>query len=35
LGLNLDYDFQRRTIAVRCPSIGVSIDGVDLDPFRT
>lgn len=31
LGLNLDYDFQRKMIAVRCPSIGVSIDGVDLE----
>jgi uncharacterized protein YwqG len=31
LGLNLDYDFQTKTIAVRCPSIGVSIDGVDLE----
>lgn len=31
LGLNLDYDFQRKTIAVHCPSIGVRIDGLDLE----
>jgi uncharacterized protein YwqG len=31
LGLNLDYDFQRKMIAVRCPSIGVNIDGIDLE----
>jgi uncharacterized protein YwqG len=31
LGLDLDYDFKKRSLAVRCPSIGVSIDGLDLD----
>lgn len=31
LGLQLDYDFQRQTIAVRCPSIGVSMEGIDLE----
>jgi uncharacterized protein YwqG len=31
LGLDLDYDFQKKTVAVRCPSIGVSIDGLDLE----
>jgi uncharacterized protein YwqG len=31
LGLNLYYDFRTKTIAVRCPSIGVSIEGVDLE----
>jgi hypothetical protein len=31
LGLDLDYDFQKKTIAVRCPSIGLTIDGLDLE----
>ena len=31
LGLDLDYDFDKRTVAVRCPSIGVSFDGLDCD----
>jgi uncharacterized protein YwqG len=31
LGLEIDYDFQKKTVAVRCPSIGVAIDGLDID----
>jgi uncharacterized protein YwqG len=31
LGLDLQYDFQNKTVAVRCPSIGVSIEGLDSD----
>jgi len=31
LGLDLDYDFQKNTVAVRCPSIGASIAGLDLE----
>jgi hypothetical protein len=31
LGLDLDYDFRRNTFAVRCSSIGVNIDDLDLE----
>jgi uncharacterized protein YwqG len=31
LGLELEYDLQKRTVAVRCPSLGVTFDGLDSD----